>query len=187
MKMSDSDVNMETALAVDTLYDELVCENEEEKIDATFDLDTAMIADEEQDLVKNYYIFLVKTTTLDVYAQLLDHCVDSMDSNRLPRGIVTLRTCALGIINALFNLVELVNSTIPVIRLKTMISHWMGSRAHSLAIKKVNDITNGILDGTILPPQDIHGPMWTTKLWASTARSAMPESLSRHCRLFIFT
>ena len=73
-------------------------------------------------------------------------------------------------------LLELVDSTIPVIRLKTMISCWMASRVHSLAIKKTNDITCGILDGTILPPRDIHGPMWATELWISTARSTVPES-----------
>ena len=43
------------------------------------------------------------------------------------------------------NPIELVDANTPVIRLKNMISYWMGSRVHSLAIKKTNDLTCGIL------------------------------------------
>ena len=47
---------------------------------------------------------------------------------------------------------------------------------HSLAIKKTNGLTCGILDGTIIPPRNVYGPMWATELWASTARASMLAS-----------
>ena len=112
---------------------------------------------------------------LNTYASILAHCVNGVELNWMLTPFATLRKEAHRIMDAPSNPVKLVKSTIPVIRLKTMITHWMASPAHSLAIKHTNDITCGILNGAIIPPEDIHGPMWSTELWALTALSAMPK------------
>ena len=171
---SESDVDMEAALAMDILSGESVYGDEEEEVGTIMGLDT--IANADQELVRDYYLFLSEHTTVKTYARFVKYRVGRMDSNWLPKSFDTLRTRAHRIIGVPLNPVELVDSTIPIIRLKRMISYWMASRVHSLAIKKTNDTTCGILDGTTLPLRDVHGPMWASELWASTARSAMPES-----------
>ena len=150
-------------------------------------LDLNVLTSPEQELVRDYYLFLAEHTTVKTYARFVKHHIGRMNPNWLPKSFATLRTRAHRIIDVPLSPVELVDSTIPIIRLKRMISYWMASRVHSLAIKKTNDITCGILDGTALLPRDVHGPMWASELWASTARSAMPESSpSYHCQLYTF-
>ena len=179
VEASESDVDTETALAMDIFPEESVYGDEdgdgEENITA---LDLNVLTSPEQELVRDYYLFLSEHTTVKTYARFVKHRVGRMSPNWLPKSFATLRTRAHKIIGISPNPIELVDSTIPIIRLKKMISYWMGSRVHSLAIKRTNDITSGILDGTTLPLRDVHGPMWATELWASTARAVMPVSSS---------
>ena len=110
---------------------------------------------------------------MKAYAQLVKYRVGRMSSDWLPKCLATLRSRVYKIIGIPSNPIELVDANTPVIRLKSMITYWMGSRVHSLAIKTTNDLTCDILNGSIVPPTDVHGPLWATELWADTARASL--------------
>ena len=95
MEMSESDVDMETALAMDIFPEESVHGDEdgdgEENITA---LDLNVLTSPEQELVRDYYLFFVEHTTVKSYAQFVKHRVGRMSPDWLPKSFDTLRTRA---------------------------------------------------------------------------------------------
>ena len=173
MEMMDSGFAMETALFMDAPSDEDAQEDENYGEEDVTTLDLARVSNDDEEMVRDYYIRRTSNITMKAYYQLVKYRVGRMSPDWLPKCLVTLRSRVYKIIGIPSNPIELVDANTPVIRLKNMISYWMGSRVHSLAIKKTNDVTCGILDGSIVPPRDVHGPLWATELWAFTARASL--------------
>ena len=122
METSESDVDVDALSQENAHEDENEDEDGEEDVTA---LDLNRVTNQDEELVRDYYVLRSENITVKAYAQFVKYRVGRMSPNWLPKSLATLKSRVYKIIGIPPNPIELVDSSTPVIRLKRMISYWM--------------------------------------------------------------